>query len=501
MTTPQRSIGRADRSAQLCQGGDMNIWVQNGTDLPLAVDLDSTLISADLFWEGLFQLLRKNPLFIFLVMIWLCGGKARLKAEIARRIDFDASILPYREEFLDYLMTQKAMGRDLILVTATAEPFAQAVAQHLGIFSATHSSNDTLHLAARKKAQVLTDLYGRAGFDYAGNDRADIPVFEAARAAIVVTPDFTAKGYQKYYGSQSFGSRPISVDTVLKMLSVHKWLKNLLVFAPAILAHQVLDARAMLESLLGFFAFCASASAIYIIKEIIDLPLDRQNDTRRNRPFANGTLSIPFGLTVSGGLMVLAITVCFALPPPFALVIGIYVVTTTAYSLAIKRMLLVDVLCLAGLYTLRIIGGKYAADLPLSFWLLAFSMFFFLSLGLVTRYVELQTSKVSKRDRIAGRGYRPEDLSIVGQAGIASAFTAALVLSLYFQSHEVIGYYSSPWLIWPLVPIVLYITVRIWVLAYRREMHEDPVVFIATDWRSLLFVGMGGAFLLIGSLF
>ncbi|KQT48101.1 prenyltransferase [Devosia sp. Leaf420] len=479
----------------------MNVRVQNAMDLPLAVDLDGTLISADLLWEGLFQLLKKNPLLIFLVPIWALSGKARLKAEIARRIDFDASLLPYRQDFVAYLMTQKALGRDLILVTAAASSFARAVADHLGIFSAVYSSDETVNLAAHNKAKLLTDTFGAKGFDYAGNDRADIEVFEAARHAIVVAPDATASRYQKRTGAQRFDAPKPSLKTYAKMLRCHQWLKNALVFAPAVLAHQVTSATVMFESLLGFFAFCAAASAIYIINDIIDLPLDRQHATKRNRPFANGTFSIPFGLKVSGGLMVIAGLICFALPPLFAAVIALYAVTTTAYSFAIKRMLLVDVICLAGLYTLRIIGGKVAATMPLSFWLIAFSMFFFLSLALVKRYVELQTSKVSERDRIAGRGYRPEDISIIGQAGIASAFTAALVLSLYIQSQEVIGYYTSPWLIWPLVPIVLYITIRIWILAYRREMHDDPVVFIATDWRSQLFVAIGVGFMLIGSVF
>ncbi|MDV3252198.1 UbiA family prenyltransferase [Devosia sp. BK] len=479
----------------------MNVRVQNAMDLPLAVDLDGTLIQADLLWESLFQLLKKNPLFVFLVPIWALSGKARLKAEIARRIDFDASLLPYRQDFLAFLTTQKALGRDLILVTAAAAPFARAVADHLGIFSAVYSSDDTVNLAAHNKAKLLTDTFGEKGFDYAGNDRADIEVFDAARNAIVVAPDVAAHRYQQRTGAQRFDAPKSSLKTYAKMLRCHQWLKNALVFAPAVLSHEVTNAAVMFESLLAFFAFCAAASAIYILNDIIDLPLDRQHATKRNRPFANGTFSIPFGLTASGGLMVLAAAICFTLPPLFALVIALYAVTTTAYSFAIKRMLLVDVLCLAGLYTLRIIGGKAAANLPLSFWLIAFSMFFFLSLALVKRYVELQTSKVSERDRIAGRGYRPEDIFIVGQAGIASAFTAALVLALYIQSQDVIGFYTSPWLIWPLVPIVLYITIRIWILAYRREMHDDPVVFIATDWRSQLFVAIGAVFMLIGSIF
>jgi 4-hydroxybenzoate polyprenyltransferase/phosphoserine phosphatase len=477
----------------------MNVRVQNSTDLPLAVDLDGTLIAADLLWEGIFQLLKRNPLFLFMLPVWLMEGKARLKAEIASRIDFDASILPYRQEFLDYLNAEKASGREIVLVTAAAEPFARAVAAHLGVFSAFHSSTGDINLAAHRKAALLVERYGKGGFDYAGNDRADIPVFEAARAAIVVAPDRTAHRYQQNTGARRFEASKPGWKTYVKMLRVHQWLKNLLVFAPAILAHQISNPDVLLPSLGAFVAFCAAASAIYILNDILDLPLDRQHATKRNRPFANGTLSIPFGLTVSGGLMAAAIAVCIFLPPIFAAVIGLYIVATTAYSLAVKRMLLIDVLCLAGLYTLRIIGGKAAADLPLSFWLIAFSMFFFLSLALVKRYVELQTSKVSERDRIAGRGYRPEDMAIVGQAGISSAFTAALVLSLYIQSQEIIGYYSSPWLIWPLVPIVLYIVIRIWILAYRREMHDDPVVFIATDWRSQIFVAFGALLMIAGN--
>jgi 4-hydroxybenzoate polyprenyltransferase len=362
-----------------------------------------------------------------------------------------------------------------------------------------HSSSESVNLAHERKAARLVDLYGVGGFDYAGNDRADIPVFEKARAALVVAPDATAHRYQVRTSARRFDATRPGLKTYVKMLRVHQGLKNLLVFAPAILAHEMSNPRVLGASFGAFIAFCAAASSIYIINDILDLPLDRRHASKRNRPFATGTLSIPFGLAVSAGMMAIAVITCFFLPPAFAAVIALYAVVTTAYSIAIKRMLLVDVLCLAGLYSLRIIGGKAAADLPPSFWLLAFSMFFFLSLALVKRYVELRTATTSERDRIAGRGYRPEDVSIVGTAGVASAFTATLVLSLYIQSQEIIGYYSSPWLIWPLVPIVLYISIRIWILAYRHEMHDDPVIFIATDWRSQLFVAIGVLLMIAGS--
>ena len=200
-------------------------------------------------------------------------------------------------------------------------------------------------------------------------------------------------------------------------------------------------------------------------------------------------LSIPFGLGVDGGAA--GDQHCrrgLLLPLEFLGVLGGYLVVTTAYSLSFKRMLLIDVLTLAGLYTMRVLAGAAATGVDVSFWLLAFSIFFFLSLALVKRYVELRTTAIPVGERIAGRGYRAEDQEIVAQAGMASAFSSALVLALYIDSDAVRELYPHPWLVWPLAPIVLYLTMRVWILARRDEMHDDPVVFIIRDWRSQIVV-------------
>lgn len=469
-------------------------------DIPLAVDLDGTLVSTDMLWETVFLLLKKNPLYLFLLPVWLFSGKAHLKWEIARRVTVDASHLPYRKDFLAFLRREHAAGRQIVLATASAEPIARAVADELKIFSAVYSTSPSNNLSSRRKASALCAAYGEKGFDFAGNDRADIPVFDVARNAIIVAPDLAAHRYQKRHGTERFDSTATSLKTYVKMLRVHQWLKNLLIFAPAVLAHTITYTETLVASSIAFLAFSFSASAIYILNDIIDLPLDRRHPTKRNRPFASGALSIPFGLTVSVGLLLAAAGLCLLLPPTFSVVIAIYLVATTAYTLFVKRMLLIDVLCLAGLYSLRLLGGKAATELPLSFWLVAFALFFFLSLALVKRYVELQVATIDEGDRIAGRGYRPEDIHVVGQSGIASAFAATLVLSLYIQSREIAELYTQPWLIWPIVPIVLYINVRVWILAHRREMHDDPVVFIATDWRSQIIIAMGALLLLAASL-
>lgn len=471
-----------------------------GQELPLAVDLDGTLVATDLLWESAFILLKKNPLFLFLLPIWLLSGKAYLKQQIAMRVSLNPALLPYRQDFLDYLNHEHARGRKLVLATAAAQPLAQAVAEELHIFDAVLATNGSTNLSSHRKAQALTEHYGLKGFDYAGNDRADIAVFAAAREAIVVAPDRAASRFQKVHGSRLFEKKANGIKPYLKMLRVHQWLKNLLVFVPAILAHTIFYPEVLLSSALAFVAFSAAASAIYILNDIIDLPLDRQHARKKLRPFASGSLSIPFGLKVSALLLLTAAAICFLLPPEFAMVIGLYLIATTAYSLALKRMLLIDVICLAALYTLRLLGGTAATEIPQSFWLMAFAMFFFLSLALVKRYVELQNSTVTEKDRIVGRGYRPEDMDIIGQSGVASGFTAVVVLALYINSGAVRELYTYPWLIWPLVPIVLYIIIRVWILTHRREMDDDPVVFLANDWRSQVVIAIGAVLLFVAGM-
>jgi 4-hydroxybenzoate polyprenyltransferase len=267
-----------------------------------------------------------------------------------------------------------------------------------------------------------------------------------------------------------------------------------------VLSHEYFNPLMLVQCVLAFAAFSAAASAIYILNDFFDLALDRKHPTKRNRPFASGTLSMRFGFAAMGALLLVAFAISLPLGWQFQAVLLAYLFSTTAYSFAIKRMLLLDVLALAGLYTLRLLAGATATGVGVSFWLLAFAIFFFLSLALVKRYVELRQSSVEVGKRIAGRGYRAEDQEIIAQAGMAASFSAALVLALYIQSDEVRELYAHPWMIWPLAPIVLYLTMRVWILGRRDEMHDDPVVFIITDWRSQLVAAFGGL-LLFGAAF
>ena len=283
--------------------------------IPLAVDLDGTLIATDLLWEGLFILLKKNPLYIFLVPFWAAGGPARLKQAIAQRIDIDPASLPYRETLLNRLRTEHADGRKIVLATGTPRKFADAIAAHLGIFDRVLATDGLDNLTSGKKRASLIAAYGDGGFDYAGNSRHDLQVFDAARTAIVVAPDRHAARWQAAHGAETMPTPKPTLRTIVKMLRVHQWLKNSLIAVPMVLSHEYFNTDMIWECLLAFVSFSAVASAIYILNDFFDLTLDRKHLTKRNRPFASGALSIPFGL----GAIVVLLAIGIGTGLPFSL--------------------------------------------------------------------------------------------------------------------------------------------------------------------------------------
>jgi len=466
----------------------------------LVVDLDGTLIATDLLWESTFQLLKQNMLYLFCLPLWALKGKGHLKHQISLRVAIDPATLPYRGEFVAYLREEHRKGRRLVLATGAARKFAESIAAYLGFFDAVYATDEARNLTSVHKTKFLLDTFGDVKFAYAGNSRADVPVFDAASEAVVVAPDRAAEKWQRTHSAKLFEAPKTDWKTFARMLRVHQWMKNTLIFVPPILDHEIMNWQILTNSIIAFFAFSFAASAIYIVNDLFDLPLDRQHARKRNRAFASGLFSISFGLQIAVALLVLAGLLATQLPWVFSAVLLVYLISTTAYSLSLKRMLLIDVLTLAGLYTLRILAGSAASQIEGSFWLLAFSSFFFLSLALVKRYVELQNTALVEKNRIAGRGYRQADREVVAQCGVSSAFAAALVLALYVNSDAVVSLYSYPWLIWPLCPIVLYLNIRIWILAHRGEMHDDPVVFIISDWRSQIVIAIGAALLLYGGM-
>jgi 4-hydroxybenzoate polyprenyltransferase len=287
---------------------------------------------------------------------------------------------------------------------------------------------------------------------------------------------------------QAAGSVIAQSLALLRAMRPLHWMKNGLVFVPILLAHELFVLANFLHGAIAFLALSLCASTIYLLNDLVDIESDRKHPKKRERPLASGVLSKSTAYVAVPVLILAAFGLALLLPEPllFATALTAYLGVALIYVFYFKRKLLLDVLCLAGLHTLRIVAGSIAADIPQSSWLLAFSVFLFFSLALVKRYSELRVSDDDRGLRSRGRGYQKGDLDILSQMGIASGSISALIMALYVDSAAVKEQYATPELIWLICPIVLYVVTRIWVLAHRGEVSDDPVVFIMKDWRSHL---------------
>ncbi len=455
----------------------------SGETTPLCVDLDGTLIRSDLLLESIFALLKLNILNCIRLPFWLFKGKAHFKQQIANRVDLEIELLPYNEPFLNYLRKQKTLGRNLILATASNRKYADQVARHLDIFDQVIASDESTNLSGYRKQQRLLSAFGENGFDYAANAMIDLKVWSHARKAILVEPDAGVMARAEKQGSIDlvFNRQQSGFHSFFKSMRLHQWMKNLLIFIPLIMAHRANEPELLFHAILAFLAFGLCASSAYILNDLLDLSADRHHPSKRNRPLAAGELPIKYGMLSVPLLLILAFLLASLLPSPFTSLLAAYYLITTAYSLWLKRMLIVDVLTLAGLYTIRLVTGGAAVAITLSFWLLAFSTFLFLSLALVKRYSELLVVRPKKNEKIKGRSYQQDDMEGLAQFGSASGFISVLVLALYINSEEVSRLYAQPRLIWILCPLLLYWISRVWLLARRDQMHEDPIVFAILD--------------------
>ena len=458
----------------------------SNTQHPLCVDCDGTLIHTDLLHESVLLLVKKSWLSIFWLPVWLLKGKAHMKHRVAERVSVDASTLPYNEEVLALTRQARAEGRHTVLATASTRRQAEAVAAHVGLFDQIVATDEGANLAGANKAAQLEQLFGRGGFVYAGNSRADLPVWASSSAAVVVSASRAlGEAAAKLVPVQQTISptRP-TLKTYVRAIRAHQWLKNLLVFIPLLAAHQTSNLPAVVAALLAFLAFGLCASAVYVINDLLDLPSDRVHPRKRTRPFASGAVPIAHGVLVVPCLLIGAALVCLKLPLAFAGALLAYFVTTCLYSFWLKNQVIVDVLLLASLYTSRILAGAAATSIVPSFWLLAFSMFMFLSLAIVKRYSEMLAVRQQNKDKAAGRGYVVNDLPVLMSLGSASGYSAILILALYVNSPDVTGLYSNRWALWMILPPLLYWISRAWMKAHRGELHDDPVVFAATDKQS-----------------
>lgn len=466
--------------------------------VPLCMDLDGTLIKTDMLFESFLVLIKSNPLYLFSCFAWLLRGRAHLKAEIARRVTLDASLLPYNDGMVSLLHEARQQGRKLYLCTAADRHLARAIADHLQCFDGIFASNGIVNLSSRHKAQTLTQEFGEHGFDYCGNSTADLAVWKQARNAIVVGGSKLASAASRVNPRVSvFQHANFSVGKVFKAMRVYQWVKNTLIFVPLLTSHQFADITAIIPTLIAFFSFSLCASSVYLLNDMLDLDADRRHERKRKRPFAAGDLALSVGIALTIGLILASLALALLLPLKFMLVLACYYVLTLAYSFTLKKMMLIDVFALASLYTSRVMAGGAAADIPLSSWLIMFSITIFLSLAFVKRYTELDEKQREGGKTAAGRGYYTDDLSMLRSFGTSAGYLAVIILAIYLNSPTSNMLYSHRSALWGVFAAMLFWVSWMWMSAFQGKMHDDPIVFALKDRTSLAAIAAIVVFMLI----
>ena len=447
--------------------------------LPLCVDLDGTLTRSDTLHEG-FCALATGP-YVVSTLLLLFRGRAAFKQAVAAQAPIDPSLLPYNETLLAYLRAQKSAGRYLVLATAANQRVANSIAEHFGIFDEVIASDGVHNLKGEAKAHALVARFGAKGFCYAGNATSDLAIWRQAASAIVVNAPSSALAEvrQSMIVELVIEDQPPLLPELVKAMRPHQWIKNILVFVPILTAHALTEMSAWIGGVILFAAFCCTASAIYLINDLLDLSADRAHPRKRLRPFARGAVPLPIG--VLAAIILLAAGLALAQIGHVAWIIVLYALMSVAYSFRLKELPLVDVFMLGALYTIRLYGGGEATGHRLSLWLLGFSSFLFLSLALLKRVEEMTSLGNSGGSKAARRGYSPADTPILQLFGVASAFASSIVLSLFVQSEASAQNYASPNLLWMVVPLLLFWQCRMWLAGARGYMHHDPIVFAVKD--------------------
>ncbi len=468
----------------------------------LVVDLDDTLLRTDVLYESVWACASKSLLNLLAALSHLVFGRARFKAWLSRYATPDASQLPYNDDVLGYIGSWREQGGKVALVTATDQSVASAVANHLGLFDEVHGSDGARNLKGNAKAKFLVERYGASNYDYIGDAAADIPVWASAEKAITVGLSRPTQKRVRSLGGEvlHLPARKAGLNMYFKAMRPHQWAKNVLVFLPLLTDHEMFLAD-WIQGLLAFISFSLVASSVYVLNDLLDLSADRAHPRKCKRPFASGALPLKHGTLMAPGLLLGGVVFGVLVQRlEFLLVLGIYYLGTLLYSLVLKRKMIVDILALAGLYSLRIFGGGAATDTVISKWLLAFSVFFFFSLAAVKRQGELVDAVTMHREKAAGRGYANSDLPMVSLMAIAGGYVAVLIMALYLNSPDVSALYKHPARLWGICLILLYWISRMVMMAHRGSMNDDPIVFSIKDPPSR-YCGVAVAVIIIAAMF
>lgn len=463
---------------------------------PLVCDLDGTLIRSDTTFELCLLHIKNSPLIGWLkVLMWFLKSKPEAKARLARLhgVHFNVTDLPYSE----LLTTPELMTYDdKALVSGSADLLVQEIGAHVGGFSLIQGTDEMTNMIGENKAAFLKNHYPD-GFDYVGDSRADIPVWKAARIAYAYNVSSKTLDTAKQAGVEPvvISRKPSGLSAALKGMRLHQWSKNGLLMVTPLLGLAHFEMFWILYITVGFLAFGLLASATYLLNDLLDIQADRAHAHKRLRPFASGALSPPQGVKLIVLLSVAGLLLSIALSPVFCLALVIYALVSLLYSLYLKQVIILDVVVLSFLFCWRVLAGGILLGLPNNTWFMVSLGYFFLSLALGKRVVELHKVKAKSSDEgatLIGRGYHTSDLPVLLSAGIASSVAAIVIILIYslLSAETIITRDISA------VAISTILTLwqlRFWLLVGRDEVHDDPVVFALKDKISaLLFAVMGG---------
>jgi len=468
----------------------------------IVVDLDGTLVLTDTFLATILETLRKHPLHIPALILALFQGRAECKQLAASLGPLHVSSLPYHQALIEYLQQQKLAGRRLVLATAADHSIADEVAVHLGMFDDVIASRNGRNLKGSEKLNAIRELIGESPFTYAGNSRADLQVWYRSRSAILVNaPRMCARRLRRQgiAVERELTLPGLNWRTLRRCLRWHQWSKNILVLLPLLASHQITNLRLAAWAMVAFLALSFCASALYVVNDLLDLQADRLHPTKRHRPLAAGSLSIPAGMILAATMAAAACALSWSLPVEARLLLLGYAVASLLYSLKLKQMLFVDVVSLAVFYTFRVVYGGAVTGIKISVWTLAFSLFLFASLATVKRLTELRRAAADNALMLRYRAYRPEDANHLSSLAAAAGYVSVLVLALYINSPEVQLLYHRPQGLWLLCPVLIYWISRLTLIANRGELDDDPVNFALKDFATWITGILSGIIILLST--
>ena len=453
---------------------------------PLFVDLDGTLLLTDTLAEMAVHFVRTHPWKAPLLLFWLMRGRAYLKNRLGEYWTPDPATLPINKDLLGFLENERGNGRALVLATASPERVARSLADHLGIFNGVLATSESVNLKGSRKAAAIRSLAGDK-FLYAGNSAADFAIWRQSAGAVLAGAPRRFAGRLKRDSVPVVAEFPRPRRRAWRILRAPQWVKNVLIFLPIATSHRFFEASLLSTALTAFAAFSLTASAMYIVNDILDVEADRKHPHKRFRPFASGSVPLAWGAAAAVCLVLLSASLSLVLPANARWLLALYFAGTMAYSLKLKRMLFADVLALATFYTMRVLFGGAATGIQISSWTLAFFMFVFLSLAMTKRLSELRLKAAAQdTDMVPGRGYQVVDIPQVTGLAAASSYASVVVFALYINSPEAIALYHHPQRLWLICPFLIYWLSRFLLISNRGTLHHDPIVFATRDKVSYL---------------